>query len=124
MIILKQTRAPSSSMPSSSNERNNKSNNDASAESFRNYIKEALDSRKTFIVTSFNRKILSQTHTGKFSPAAAHDEDNDLVLVLGVAILKHTPHWVKIDKSYHAMLCSDSATSFLRGWVSSFKNKR
>lgn len=125
-IVLKRPSSPSSSStPSSSNEQNNKSNNDASIESFRNDIKEVLQSTNTFIVTSFNRKILSQTGTGHFSPIAAYDEDNDLVLILDVARFKYTPYWVKVDTLYQAMLCLDSATSLPRGWflVSKIKDE-
>ena len=85
-------------------------------ESFRKDIKEAVQSTSTFIVTSFNRKILSQTGTGHFSPIAAYDEERDLVLVLDVARFKYTPYWVSVDTLYQAMLSLDDKTSLPRGW--------
>jgi glutathione gamma-glutamylcysteinyltransferase len=78
--------------------------------------KESSD-QQTYLVVSYNRKVLQQTGSGHFSPIAAYDEASDKVLILDTARFKYTPHWVSVDLIFTAMLSIDKETNKSRGFL-------
>lgn len=73
--------------------------------------------QQTFLVVSYNRKILQQTGTGHFSPIAAYDPKTDSALILDTARFKYPPHWVKLDLLFESMKSVDVETGRSRGYV-------
>lgn len=93
----------------------NEPGNDIDA--FRRDVVLSCKSNDKFLVVSYDRKILSQTGSGHFSPIGAFDPKSDKVLILDVARFKYPPHWVKLELLWMAMQSLDMATSLPRGWV-------
>ena len=69
------------------------------------------------LVVSYNRKVLSQTGSGHFSPIAAYDEPSDSVLIMDTARFKYGVHWVKLSKLYEAMTLEDPDSGRSRGFI-------
>ncbi|VDN17788.1 unnamed protein product [Gongylonema pulchrum] len=82
---------------------------------FRETVKQCMAAEDSILVVSYNRKILSQTGTGHFSPLGAYHEESDQVLILDVARFKYPPHWVKLSTVRDAMLSIDPVTKKPRG---------
>lgn len=84
---------------------------------FRRDIALSCKSSDKFLVVSYDRKVLSQTGSGHFSPIGAFDQESDKVLILDVARFKYPPHWVQLELLWNAMRSLDKATHLPRGWV-------
>lgn len=71
----------------------------------------------SFLVVSYDRRVLGQTGSGHFSPVGAYDESSDSVLVLDTARFKYGPHWVPLPSMFDALLPVDSGTGRSRGYA-------
>ena len=69
-----------------------------------------------FIVSSYSRRLLSQTGDGHFSPIGGYHPERDLVLILDTARFKYPPHWVPLTLLWEAMLAIDKETGLNRGF--------
>ena len=91
----------------------------ASVEQFRNHVLASVRSpRSPFIIVSYSRSSLGQSGEGHTSPIGGYHRGRDLVLVLDVARFKYPPHWVPLERLYHAMSTIDVVTGKQRGWLS------
>ncbi|KAL7581430.1 hypothetical protein ACA910_022012 [Epithemia clementina (nom. ined.)] len=77
----------------------------------------APDALQDILVVSYDRKTLSQTGSGHFSPLAAYDPISDSVLILDTARFKYGAHWVSLQLLHSAMIPPDSATGRSRGFA-------
>ena len=71
----------------------------------------------TFLVVSYDRKVVGQTGSGHFSPVAAYDEASDTALILDTARFKYGPHWIPLQLLFDALQPTDPDTSKSRGFV-------
>jgi glutathione gamma-glutamylcysteinyltransferase len=91
---------------------------EASAEALREAVRAAAQaSRGPVVVAGYARARLGQTGAGHFSPVAGYHAGRDLVLILDVARFKYPPHWVPLERLWHAMSDIDPATGRARGWI-------
>ncbi|CAM9932974.1 unnamed protein product, partial [Discosporangium mesarthrocarpum] len=87
-------------------------------EDFRRSVREACNrDGGSVVVASYNRKGLSQTGGGHFSPVGGFHEGRDLVLVMDVARFKLPPHWVPLPLLWEAMKSIDKETGRCRGYM-------
>lgn len=90
----------------------------SSLSEFRETVKESTSSSDNFLVVSYNRKKLSQTGSGHYSPIGGYCPDRDMVLILDVARFKYPPHWVPLPLMFEAMQDIDQDTGKSRGFIS------
>ncbi len=90
----------------------------SSVQALRNAVAESSRAGASpVLIASYSRRLLGQTGGGHFSPLAGYHEAQDRVLILDVARFKYSPHWVRIDDLFRAMLDVDAVTSRSRGWL-------
>ena len=85
-------------------------------------IKSALSEKvnvytRNVMVVSYNRRDLSQTGSGHFSPIGGYCVKRDLVLIMDVARFKYPPHWVPLPLLFTAMQAIDPETERCRGYL-------
>lgn len=76
---------------------------DVTLEEFRTLVKTTVKDSNSFLIVDFFRPSLNQIGGGHYSPLAAYNEQEDLVLVMEVSRYKHPPFWVKTEKLFEAM---------------------
>ncbi len=89
---------------------------DIDLEDFRNLVKKTLKTKDQILIVDFFRPSLGQVGGGHYSPVAAYNEQQDLVLVMEVSRYKHPPFWVKTEKLLNAMKDVEPSTE-TRGFV-------
>uniref|UniRef100_A0A915KGQ2 glutathione gamma-glutamylcysteinyltransferase n=1 Tax=Romanomermis culicivorax TaxID=13658 RepID=A0A915KGQ2_ROMCU len=80
---------------------------------FRSTILSSVRSDNQVTVVSYDRRILSQTGIGHFSPIGGYHGPSDKVLILDVARFKYPPHWVNLEILFRAMQCIDAETDII-----------
>ncbi|KAL6079352.1 glutathione gamma-glutamylcysteinyltransferase [Balamuthia mandrillaris] len=95
---------------------------DSDVESFRRKIMEITKAERTYMVVSYDRRVLGQTGSGHFSPIAGYHPQRDLVLLMDVARFKYPPHWVPVSLLFEAMLPEDLVTRRSRAFVAMSAN--
>ncbi|KAL6064980.1 glutathione gamma-glutamylcysteinyltransferase [Balamuthia mandrillaris] len=95
---------------------------DSDVESFRRKIMEITKEERTYMVVSYDRRVLGQTGSGHFSPIAGYHPQRDLVLLMDVARFKYPPHWVPVSLLFEAMLPEDPVTRRSRAFVAMSAN--
>jgi len=80
-------------------------------------IRHSHHSNYGFLVVSYDRRGLSQTGSGHFSPIGSYNKANDMVLIMDVARFKYPPHWVSVETLFSAMLGVDKTTGRSRGYI-------
>lgn len=86
------------------------------APAFREALRGAADGGSV-VVVAYDRARLGQTGSGHFSPIGGFHSRRDLALVLDVARFKYPPHWVPVERLFHAMESVDPATGRARGFM-------
>ena len=87
---------------------------------FRELLISALNSPRgnnVRIVVAYSRSHLKQTGSGHYSPVAAYNKSEDMVLILDVARFKYPPYWVKLSTLWQAMMAVDKITGRSRGFA-------
>lgn len=91
---------------------------EGSEEQFRRSVCESCGtSGDRIVVVSYDRKTLSQTGSGHFSPIGGYHPATDMVLIFDVARFKYPPHWCPLSLLWKAMLPLDLATGLSRGFM-------
>lgn len=90
---------------------------ETTVEQFRESLKESLRKKDRFLIANFYRPSLDQSGTGHFSPIAAYNEEEDLVLIMEVSRYKYPPFWVKTAKLFEAMKYQDPKDLSPRGYI-------
>lgn len=88
-----------------------------SISTFREQLTSTLRSRSRFIICNFHRGTLNQKGSGHFSPIAAYNSQEDMVLILDVSRYKLPPFWVKIEDLWLSMSQKISDSQLSRGFV-------
>ncbi len=83
---------------------------------FRAAMRAAADGQSV-VVAAYDRARLGQTGSGHFSPIGGLHSGRDLALVLDVARFKYPPHWVPVERLFHAMQSVDPTTGRARGFM-------
>jgi glutathione gamma-glutamylcysteinyltransferase len=71
----------------------------------------------TRMTVAFSRAHLGQTGSGHFSPVAAYNEVEDMVLIMDVARFKYPSYWVSLSSLYDAMHPIDPESGTPRGYM-------
>lgn len=71
----------------------------------------------SLLIASYDRRGLSQTGEGHYSPLGGYHEGSGMVLILDVARFKYPPHWVSARTLWEAMRSLDSDTGLPRGYL-------
>ena len=83
---------------------------------FRGEIKRSTESDNRFIIAYFaHSKTISGTHTGHFSPIAAYNSKEDMVLIMDVADYLGSWYWIKTEDLYKTMMSEISGGD--RGYI-------
>jgi hypothetical protein len=109
--------------------------NQTTVEVFRDYVKKSMTSGH-HIAINFDRKELSESGGGHFSPIMAYNEEKDLVLITGTLLLfwfvytsdgwhffadvaryKYPSAWAPVAQLFDSMMTVDSASNDSRGFV-------
>jgi glutathione gamma-glutamylcysteinyltransferase len=70
------------------------------------------------LVVSFDRRKISQTGSGHFSPVAGYHPGEDRLLVLDTARFKYPPFWVRTEMMWEAMRAQvEPEWPISRGWM-------
>ena len=85
-------------------------------EIFRNEVKLATKSDNRFIIAYFaHSKTLPGAHSGHFSPIAAYNSKDDMVLIMDVADHLGSWYWIKTEDLYKTMMLEVSGGD--RGYI-------
>lgn len=100
--------------------------NQSSEDEFRTVIQNSINSMNTkhpfHIIACFDRKSLSQTGSGHYSPIGGYNKERDLLLLLDVARFKYPPYWVSLNSLWNAMLPIDDISGEPRGFLTIGRN--
>jgi len=93
---------------------------DVSIDQFRDDVKSVCQentSKPLVMITSYSRRVLSQSGDGHFSPIGGYHSTKDYVLILDVARFKYPPHWVPLSVFFQAMQSLDQDSGRCRGYM-------
>ncbi|KAL0079976.1 Phytochelatin synthase-domain-containing protein [Phycomyces blakesleeanus] len=85
-------------------------------EEFKQDVESVTSRSDQFMVISFCRKTLGQTGDGHFSPIAAYNSEEEMVLVLDTARFKYPSFWCPLETLYESMKPIDKETGRPRGY--------
>lgn len=88
---------------------------DLSLESFRELLKQGVNSPARLALANFNRKLIYQVGGGHWSPVAAYHAPSDSALLMDVARYKYPPVWVTVKDLYEAVRSADDTSHRSRG---------
>lgn len=102
------------------------SSNQSSEDEFRTVIQNSIQSMKSktpyHVIACFDRKSLSQTGSGHYSPIGGYHKERDMLLLLDVARFKYPPYWVPLNRLWNAMLPIDDVSGEPRGYITIGRN--
>jgi hypothetical protein len=82
------------------------------------HLQEMQDDGNQFIIGNFNASMVYENGSGgHYSPFAAYDVDNGLVLVFDVDRNRYVPSWIPMDDMAKAMKSIDSDNGDERGYI-------
>ena len=90
---------------------------DLSLESFRELLKQGVNSPARLALANFNRKLIYQVGGGHWSPVAAYHAPSDSALLMDVARYKYPPVWVTVKDLYEAVRSVDDTSHRSRGLI-------
>lgn len=84
---------------------------------FRRDMAECEQGRQLIIANYYSQTVIGSGDFGHFSPVAAFDAQQDLVLIMDVWRFEYEPYWVPVDKLLAGMMTASSVSGEPRGYL-------